>query len=130
MARKLSVVAFILLMQGACTGPSIYAPLPQSSFATPNSNIVPLGHVKAVVTRTYIGPFQTPQFGDATMRRDAYTQALKGSDGDLIIDGDFTVRSTMIPIGLIFYNVEATVEGTAAKISTVGYRPKTDNSRN
>jgi hypothetical protein len=130
MAYKITVCALFLLGLGACTGPSLYSPLPQSGFATPNSDVVPLGHVRATVTRTYVSPFQNPVFGDATMRREAYQQALKGSDGDLIIDGDFTVRSTVIPIGLMFVNVEGTVEGTAVKIATVGYRPKTASPEN
>ena len=130
MARTIPVIVFLLLAQSACTGPSLYAPLPQSGFATPNSDVVPLGHVKATVSRTYIGPFQNPVYGDALTRRDAYEQALKGTDGDLIIDGDFTVRSTIVPIVFQFVTVQATVEGTAAKISTVGYRPKSASSGN
>lgn len=130
MTRKIPIVVSLLLAQCACTGPSLYAPLPQSGFATPNSDVVPLGHVKATVSRTYIGPFQNPVFGDAIMRCDAYEQALKGSDGDIIIDGDFAVRSTIVPIGLQFVTVQGTVEGTAAKIATVGYRPKSAGSGN
>jgi hypothetical protein len=109
----------------ACTGPSFYSPLPQSAFAVPNSDVAPLGHVKATVSKSYISPFETPTYGDATMRREAYLDALKGTDGDLIIDGDFSVRSSTVP--LLFFNVtnvEGTVEGTAAKVTTVGARPK------
>ncbi len=64
------------------------------------------------------------------MRRDAYAQALKGTDGDLIIDGDFSMRSTIIPVGVQIYSIQGTVEGTAARIATVGYRPKSAASGN
>ncbi|HEY0183410.1 MAG TPA: hypothetical protein VGC09_11435 [Rhodopila sp.] len=130
MTNRLLIVLASLLGASACTGPSLYAPLPQSAFATPNSDVVPLGHVRATVSRSYIAPFQTPDFGDATMRRDAYAQALKGTDGDLIIDGDFSMRSTIIPVGVQIYSIQGTVEGTAARIATVGYRPKSAASGN
>jgi hypothetical protein len=107
----------------ACTGASAYAPMAQSNFAYPNSNISPITHVKASVTRTYVSPFQIPDIPSAAMQREAYFKALQGSGGDLIIDGDFTVRTTLIPLLFVtIINAEGTVEGTAAKIDQVGMR--------
>ena len=109
----------------ACTGASLYAPFSQSNFTYPNSDVVPPTHVKATVTRSYILPFQNADIPDATVKRDAYIEALKSSGGDVIIDGDFSIRSKMIPLFVVMVvNVEDTVEGTAAKIRKVGFRPK------
>jgi hypothetical protein len=120
-----SIALLVPIAISACSGPSLYAPLPQSAFAYPNSDVSPGTHVRATVTRSYIYPFQTPHYGDAEMRREAYVDALKGTDGDLIIDGDFTMTSKMIPLGFVnIFTVNATVEGTAAKIVQVGPRQK------
>jgi hypothetical protein len=118
-------ILFASLALSACTGPSIYTPMPQSNFTYPNSSVAPLTHVRASVRQTYIAPFQTPDFADARMQREAYFKALQGSGGDLIIDGDYAIRSTVIWIPLLpvyFFNVEGIVEGTAAKIVEVGER--------
>lgn len=107
----------------ACTGASVYGPMSQSHFVPPNSDVAPIGHVKASVTRVYVSPFQTPDIPSATMQREAYIKALQGSGGDLIINGDFTVRTTLIPLlFIVVFNAEGTVEGTAARIVRVGRR--------
>ena len=111
------------LSLAACTGASVYAPMPQSAFAYPNSDLSPLGHVRASSTRTYISPFQILDIPGAAMQREAYLKALQGSGGDIIIDGDFTVRTTLIPLLFVtIINAEGTVEGTAAKVVQVGSR--------
>jgi hypothetical protein len=122
--RNLSLGA--LLLTGAfvagCTGPSIWEPMPQSNFAYPNSNVTQLDHVKASVSRTYLLPFQNVNFMDATQKQEAYNAALQRSGGDLIIDGNYTVRSKIVPLFIVTsITVEGTVEGTAAKM-VVGSR--------
>src|SRR3954447_13578452 len=113
----------VSLSLAACTGASVYAPMAQSNFAYPNANLSPLTHVKASVTRTYFSPFQIPDIPSAAMQREAYFKALQGSGGDLIIDGDFTVQTKLIPLLFVtIITAEGTVEGTAAKIDQVGIR--------
>lgn len=113
----------ILILASGCAGPSLYTPLPQSHFSYPNSDVSALGPVKGTSKRSFISPFQTPIFNDATMKREAYDDALKGSRGDFIIDGDYKIESTMIPLLFVsIFNVEATVEGTAAQTTNKGNR--------
>jgi hypothetical protein len=114
----------LLLALAGCGGPSLYAPLPQSGFALPNADFLPLNHVKATVSHTYFMPFEMPTGGgNGTMQREAYLQAMKGSDGDLIIDGDYTTKTTLYPLAVVtLMVVQGTVEGTAAKVKTVGSR--------
>ncbi len=40
----------------ACTGASIYAPLPQTGFTAPNSTVAPVTHVRGTASRSYTGP--------------------------------------------------------------------------
>jgi hypothetical protein len=127
---KLNVIVLLpVLGLAACTGPSLYEPMPQSAFAFPNSDVVPLTHVRATVSRFYIMPFQSPNFDNAAMRREAYLQALKGTNADIIIDGDYSVRTKLFPILLVFVQVQGTVEGTAARVTRVGSRSKSQNLR-
>jgi len=100
--------------------------MPQSHFAVPNADYEPINHVKGTATESYIMPFQTPDgIPSPKLQRDAYFEALKISGGDLIIDGDFSVRTTMIPLLFVYIvTVEGTVEGTAARIIQVGARQK------
>jgi hypothetical protein len=117
-------ILFAPIVLAACTGPSLYVPMPQSNFAIPNANLVGMGHVKGTVTATRVSPFQNLVIPDARLQREAYAKALQGSGGDLIIDGDYTARTTMIPlIFLQVYTVEGTVEGTAVKVAEIGSRP-------
>jgi hypothetical protein len=79
--------------------------------------------VKGTATRSYITPFQIPSFQSAYLQQEAYANALQKSGGDLIIDADYTIRSTITP--LIFFQiitVEGTVEGMAAEQSKIGSR--------
>jgi hypothetical protein len=115
---------FAPLVMAACTGPSLYVPMPQSNFVPPNSTARPdPQHVKATVTATYISPFQTPVMPDARLQREAYAKALQGTDADLITDGYYTVHVTMIPLfTIVIFKVEGTVEGTAVKLVEIGRR--------
>ena len=128
--KKISMLAIALpLLASACAGPSLYTPLPQTNFAYPNSDVAPLSHVIGTSQRSYFFPFQSPEFNSAEMRREAYANALVKSGGDLIIDGDYTVKVKMIPLAFItLYTVDATVEGTAARMTAMGNRPKADSS--
>jgi hypothetical protein len=128
MPKKIPLISFassimISLILSGCTGPSLYQPLPQSHFVYPNGEPNRLDHVKGTVTKTYIMPFQIPEFQSARLQREAYAIALEKSGGDLIIDGDYSVRSTLIPLPFLqIVTVEGTVEGTAAGQPKIGPR--------
>ena len=110
------------LVASGCTGPSIWEPLPQSNFAYPNSNVIPLQHTQGTVSRSYIAPFQTPVLNDAALMQDAIDQAVHNGGGDLLIDGSHSVQSTIVPLLFItVYTEKVTVDGTAAKME-VGKR--------
>jgi len=100
----------------ACAGPSIYRPLVQSNFAYPNSNVVPLGHAQGVSSRTYVVPFQAPDFDSGSQITDAINSALQSSGGEIIIDGSYSMRSTMYPILFQIWTVDVSVDGTAGKM--------------
>ena len=120
--RLLGVTAPLAI--AACTGPSLYVPIAQSGFAPPNSNAFGGTHVRATVRTSYISPFNTPIIPDARLQREAYAKALAPTGADLITDGHYQVRTTLIPLLLVqVYNVEGTVEGTAVKVAEIGARP-------
>jgi hypothetical protein len=97
--------------------------MPQSAFTPPNSDVVPGEHVKATVSHSFFSPFQTPVIPDARLQQEAYFKALEKSGGDLIIDGDYSSRITIVPlIFLTVFTVEGTVEGTSARINRIGVR--------
>jgi hypothetical protein len=120
-------LALVSLTTSACTGPSLYEPLPQSQFVYPNSDVIPGGHVTGSAEQTYIMPFQIPQYDSAVMRREAYVNALSPNGGDLIINGGFSERSMMVPLFIIYIvTVDYSVEGTSARMAEVGTRPKAE----
>jgi hypothetical protein len=100
-----------------CTVASIYSPLPQSGFAYPNSNVIPLRHSEGEAMRYYLAPFQIPDFTSGSLLQDAVSSALQTSGGDLIVDGDYTIKTKMIWLLYVqLYMEDVTVEGTAAKM--------------
>lgn len=107
----------IALSLSACEGPSVWEPLAQSNFAYPNSNVVPTTHVSATVSKSYVVPFQNPNFNDAALLEQAINEARKKSGGDIIVDGSYSMTSTTIPLLFIaVVSVDVTVEGTATKM--------------
>jgi len=96
--------------------------MPQSGFTPANATVAPLEHVKGTAARTYLFGLQTPAIPDARLQREAVMKALQGSEGDLIIDGDYQVVLTSYA-PLPFIRVEGTAEGTAARVVQLGARP-------
>ena len=104
----------------ACTGASIYAPLPQTGFTAPNSTVAPVTRVRGTASRSYFALLSFPVVPDARLQREATFNALQGSGGDLIVDASYSaVVTTFGP----YARVDRTVEGTAARIVQVGARP-------
>ncbi|MCK4468036.1 MAG: hypothetical protein KAU60_06760 [Desulfobacterales bacterium] len=89
--------------------------IPNSHFAFPNSNVEPLGHVSAEVSRT---GFFNAALVDKELIKEVMDQALKQKGGDILINYkmDTTVSSWVI---LPIYTTTLHVEGTACKM-TVG----------
>ena len=112
----LPVIGLVWLL-GGCAGPSLWLPMTQSNFDYPNSNVIPLKHVVGTSTRSYFSPFEIPRFSDATAIEEAINNALRGSGGDIMIDGSYAMESKLVPL-LFFESVTVTytVDGTAGKM--------------
>lgn len=105
------------LVLSSCTVASVYTPLAQSNFAYPNSNVIPLKHAEGESSRTYVAPFQTPDFGAGEQTQEAINLALQQSGGDILVDGSYTMKATMVWLYIVeIYTVDVTVEGTASKM--------------
>lgn len=90
----------------------------QSRFSYPNSNVTPLGHVEASITKTTF--VINPSF-DEQDARDLYEKALAQKPGaDLLIDYKADTETTIIcPIVIppfCIITMTTTVSGTAAKM--------------
>jgi hypothetical protein len=114
--KGLLTVTIALALSG-CTVASLYTPLSQSNFDYPNSNVIPLRHTEGHASRTYIAPFQLPDFTSGAAMQDAINNALQTSGGDLVIDGSYKMTTTMIYLVVVqAYTIDVTVDGTAAKM--------------
>ena len=115
--RALALLATAGLILCCCAGPSVWQPLPQSNFAYPNSNVVPLRHAQGTSSRTFVSPFQLPDLNDARQTQEAINKALQTSGGDIMIDGSYTMRSMTVPLLFIsVVTVDVVVDGTAGKM--------------
>ena len=83
---------------------------PQSHFAFPNSNVIPLGKVHGKATT--VSFFPSPM--DADLQEQAVQNALRQKGGDILIDYTYSYKivSWIIPI----YTTTIKVDGTACKI--------------
>lgn len=89
--------------------------VPNSHFAFPNSNVKPLGHVSAEVSkvRVFVAAMVDKKMIDEVMNK-----ALKQKGGDLLINYKNTTSVTFFPIVPIFVT-KVRVEGTACEM-TIG----------
>jgi len=88
--------------------------IPQTHFAYPNSNVVPLGHAEGKASKLcgiFFITWGSPD-GDLAMR--AVQKALASKGGDLMIDARFDSKSFFIPYIVTICSVS--VSGTAAKM--------------
>jgi hypothetical protein len=98
----------------ACAGPSAIYDKPQSHFSYPNSNVTPLGHVRAEVSKTNI---LFPDLGNPNLEQEAVRRALTEKGGDLLIDGRYFWTSTYFyPLIVPIYTTTLVVEGEAARM--------------
>jgi hypothetical protein len=85
---------------------------PQANFDFPNSNVIPLGHVRGEAIAT---SFMYPEVYSADLKEQAVQNALKQKGGDILIDIVFTWKIKAIPI-LPIYTTTLIAEGTACKM--------------
>lgn len=90
---------------------------PNSHFAFPNSNVVPLGQVSAV-SKGRVGIFSAKMV-DKEMLDEVMNKALKAKGGDMLINYKLTTEVTIIPVGVTICITKVRVDGTACKM-TVG----------
>jgi len=88
---------------------------PNSHFAFPNSNVKPLGHVSAQISRT---DFLFPKPVDKEMIDEVISKALKQKGGDLLINYKLSTDVTWIPYIPIYFT-KVRVSGTACEM-TIG----------
>jgi hypothetical protein len=87
--------------------------VPQSHYAYPNSNVIPLSQVKGEATRT---SFFSPPLPTASVQHDSIYNALQKAKGaDLIINSFHFMDITSLGF-LPIYTLTYRVEGTAAKM--------------
>jgi hypothetical protein len=113
--HRLIIMACFLagLSSTGCTIGSGTWPVSHSNFAYPNSNIVPLGHVKGEASQFYL---LHSIVVDPALHEKAVQEAIKQKGGDILVD--YYVRYHVKQYLPMFLLTESTwiVEGTAAKM--------------
>lgn len=120
MKKRLIAVALITIGVSGCTTTYFQKFDPQSHYAYPNSNVIPLSHVKGQATNT---SFFTPPMITASLQHDAIYNALQQAKGaDFLVNTFHFMDITNLVIFPI-YTTTYRVEGTAAKME-VGTTPQ------
>jgi hypothetical protein len=100
-----------------CSGPSAVYERAQSRFDFPNSNIMPVGHVRSEVTSTSI---TSPEISDPVVEERAVNDALSQKGGDILIDGVYQWTSRYVWVIVPIYFNRLVVEGEAGTIEGNG----------
>ncbi len=87
---------------------------PQSHFAFPNSNVIPLGPAEGTASKLCGILFINFGSPDAQDQEDATQQALSKANGDLLINVRTDSKLFMVP--MLFATCSTTVRGTAARM--------------
>lgn len=111
---KVFIIVLLAFTFSGCTY-KIGQFMPNSHFAFPNSNVKPLGHVSAEVSKITIC---APAMVDKEMIDEVMDKALKQKGGDLLINYKNTTSVTFFPSIPIFIT-RVRLEGTACKM-TIG----------
>ena len=85
-----------------------------TKFVYPNSNVSPLGRVKAKSAQS-VSIF-VPKFFDAKQIDELTATALQQKGGDILINPKIVVKTVLIPIMLPIMISSMEIEGTAAKM--------------
>lgn len=107
------IVAVAAVALSACTM-KMGIRAPNVNYVYPNSNVTPLGHVKAK-SRTSVTIFMAKMF-DGKMIDEALAEAAKQKGGDVLINAKIVTKATIIPLFLPIIINSLEVEGTAAKM--------------
>lgn len=114
-SRFLIICCFFVCLVFVTTGCTIGSGAmlkPQSHFAFPNSNVIPLGKAHGEASSSSFG---TPEIMNADLQEQAIQNALREKGGDLLIDYTFFYTITTIPL-LPVYTTTIKVDGTACKM--------------
>ena len=102
---------FLVLSAGGCTIASGVWPVPQSHFADPNSNVLPLGPGKGEASTMGFG---MPDIMDVDLMEAAVQSAIREKGGDLLVDYYlFYDIKTYFPM---VHSITWRAEGTVAKM--------------
>lgn len=85
-----------------------------TKFVYPNSNVSPLGRVKAKSPQSF--SIFVPKFFDAKQIDELSAQALSQKGGDILVNPKIVVKTILVPIMLPFMFSSMEIEGTAAKM--------------
>jgi hypothetical protein len=111
LGRTVGPAIALLGLLCACAGPSAIYDKPQSHFSFPNSNVQPIGPVRAEVSKTNLF---FPDVGNPNLEQDAVRHALSEKGGDLLINGRYFWSSTYFYLLIPIYSTTLVVEGEAA----------------
>ena len=112
------VLLLLVISLSGCTVGRFAWVYPQSHFAPPNSNIVPLGRVQAEDSIVWVF---FPVMQDADLQETVHQMAIKQKGGDILIDYVGITEIVLYPVPYInIYVTTYKVDGTAAKIVEIG----------
>lgn len=112
-SNVLLVAAALLLasFSEGCTVATGVWPIPQSHFAYPNSNVIPLGQGQGKADTISLG---MPDIMDPDLMEQAVQDAIKQKGGDLLLDYDLSMEiKQYIPF---VYSISWKAEGTVARM--------------
>ncbi len=101
----------LLLLSGGCTIASGVWPVPQSHFAYPNSNVIPLGQGQGKAETTSLG---MPDIMDADLMEQAVQDAIRQKGGNLLLD--YYLYYDIKQYFPFVYGISWKAEGTVAKM--------------
>ncbi len=119
------ILALMVIVTSGCSMKFFDGHKEQSAFTAPNSNVETIGsRVTGKASKTVVYPFgstlATPSWsGD--MLNQAYSDAMKGTDSDLLVNVDVLKKATFIPLLIVtIITSEVEVEGQPAKVIEIG----------
>ena len=108
----LAVLAAVAVLSGCSIKMAVRRT--NTNFVYPNSNVSPLGHVKASSPQS-VSIF-VPKFFDAKEIDETTQKALAQKVGDILVNEKLVVKTILIPIGLPIMISSLEIEGEAAKM--------------
>ncbi len=116
---KITIFLFVIAVASAGCTMNVGGYGPNSHFAYPNSNVTPLGHVKATTSK--ISFIISPSFDDAEIIKLTQDALAQQSGADLLLNYNLDTKITSF---VIITKMDITIEGTAAKMNVGTQRLK------